>query len=1653
MAKMSAGGAAAAGGFNFQDQVAAAIAVEILAETQGSARWDMPANTALRELWCETQASVDDILVRTSGDGHLFIQVKKGLKLSKQSGSRFASALDQCVRLFIDSEYGGGDLKRRLNPDKDRIVIVTDENASASVRKQLPDALKRLRESPAGSFGLAAKSQAEKDALDTVCQLVGRTWKKLTGKAPSDNEVRSLLRLLRVVSLASAGSETEARAFLASTVLTDPRRAGDAWNALLRKCRELTETRSGSDASRLQKVLLGTGLTLKAVPSFRGDIRQLQDLTGEILSLLERHASIRIGTDSLPVPRGVVTELRRVAEGQSVLLVGEPGAGKSGAIHDLVYRLREENRDVILLAADRVGSASLQNLRTELSLQHELVDVLKNWPGPQAGFLVVDSLDSARGEGATRALRDLIELTVRQTSRWRVVASIRSFDLRYGTEYQRLFPATPEAEVEEQFRAAEFHRTSHVNVLPFNYAELKEIGKQSPALANLIDTAPPVLRKLLAVPFNLQLAAELLTDGVSLKNLTGISSQLELLDSYWHQRVILNRGANDGRGDARQDVLRRTCQEMVRTRSLRVGRSTIGDATNSQALNEVLSAGVVNDDPKRFTLSFFHHTLFDYATARLVLSLSASGLASQLAGDAELALVIRPSLGFHFHRIWGLDPSRQEFWGTVFAVAREEKVPEIGKLIGPSVAADQAEKIAELDFLCNALAESDENARRPVEEALNHLVGALANAPSDQQRLAGPEAGPWCYLAERVGEKLTDRSAYALASLFSLLNEQSGSFTAEQRVAAGKAARCLFEFAWSLPRYDRWLIIRSIQSVCRTFASGAGSSRGLLRRVIEPGRLSQHGFEELPWLAQEVTGLVPADPSLVKEIYQSAFTHPLPEEEKTEFFPSRILGLVSNKLQDFEHGLWQLAECFPTFLDQAPLQAIRALISALEKYVERRHPTFSSEAVERTFAFDGVTARICSDLSHSWDIGNLYVHDNPVRMLDAFSSYLSKMSADGARMSELAEIVGIVARENRVAAIWRRLLGSAVQFPDTLGVLVKPLLWAAPILTESDTTRAAGELLKAIFAKLSAEDRERIEQVILSIPAESPPDQKEASEYCRNRLLGCLEAGALVTSEAKEILKGMRAAGTLPANEPLIRMGPVEVGALSEADFLRMKGVSVDDEANRKILSLEEPVKALAQRYANSVPELAESETVFSALKALRSGLDEADGVHPKQRDHAWGVLAGACAIIARQKTVSSGTSLGAFVRDTLMKAAECAEPEYVPEHEEQFQRGPAWGWPAARIDAAAGLMTLARDAGFADADLFRWIGRLEEDPVSSVRYQIACRLAFLNRTTPELMWRLLERECRKEKNRGVLQGTLGTLRSIAGPNADRVASLIKEVFIRIQEGPGVRAVQELCLSILTGLYVGRENATCREMVEGIIAKPKEFPDQISVILLNLREALTHGLAQPEDPKAEAIRRRSIELVERILGAARSGIDQFERAHVETPERSWSEDEKKTAQALGKVMNAVAEQVFFASGALSLRLPSPGQQAGLTQEQRARYFKETSHLIDQLTQLGFSSIAHHVLQTLESFAEFDPPGVFLKVGQTLKAAKRYNYQFEQLAADLFVRLVERYLADHREIFEQRADCRYVLIETLDIFVRVGWANARRLTYRLEELFR
>jgi len=119
--------------------------------------------------------------------------------------------------------------------------------------------------------------------------------------------------------------------------------------------------------------------------------------------------------------------------------------------------------------------------------------------------------------------------------------------------------------------------------------------------------------------------------------------------------------------------------------------------------------------------------------------------------------------------------------------------------------------------------------------------------------------------------------------------------------------------------------------------------------------------------------------------------------------------------------------------------------------------------------------------------------------------------------------------------------------------------------------------------------------------------------------------------------------------------------------------------------------------------------------------------------------------------------------------------------------------------------------------------------------------------------------------------------------------------------------------------------------------------------------------------------------------------------------------------------------------------------------EKRRFFSEVKPVLNVLGTFGFPSVVHHLLETLEFLLEVDPKEVFLLIANVVRSGKAGGYQYEQLGADLIVGLVERYLAEYRHILREDKQCREGLREILDTFVQ--WPNARRLTYRLDEIFR
>ena len=245
-----------------------------------------------------------------------------------------------------------------------------------------------------------------------------------------------------------------------------------------------------------------------------------------------------------------MTELLKIADQTSSLVVGQPGAGKSGATYEAARRLSEQGRDVICFAADRLDFTNHSQVQAELGLKHPLAEVIEAWDGNGKGVILIDALDAARGAAAGEVILALIQ-KLKNGSRWNVVASVRKWDLRYNPDLRETFRSSAEVHAPSELIDPEFSDVTHLSIPMFSLEELDRSALDLRLSGHLRESANRDTLELLRVPFNLRLAAELLDTGMEPAEFSPLRDQVGLLEAYWKRRVaVCSRWRQPGTGAA-----------------------------------------------------------------------------------------------------------------------------------------------------------------------------------------------------------------------------------------------------------------------------------------------------------------------------------------------------------------------------------------------------------------------------------------------------------------------------------------------------------------------------------------------------------------------------------------------------------------------------------------------------------------------------------------------------------------------------------------------------------------------------------------------------------------------------------------------------------------------------------------------------------------------------------------------------------------------------------------------------------------------------------------------------------------------------------------------------------------------------------------------
>lgn len=875
--------------------------------------------------------------------------------------------------------------------------------------------------------------------------------------------------------------------------------------------------------------------------------------------------------------------------------------------------------------------------------------------------------------------------------------------------------------------------------------------------------------------------------------------------------------------------------------------------------------------------------------------------------------------------------------------------------------------------------------------------------------------------------------SYRFSAMARTALKDKDALTADQLTDLGTASRAMFGAAWNAPVHDHGLMRNAIFAVIQTFDSDPAASEQLLRRLLAPERVEQYGYEDIPDLAHEMSPLHASAPAFCADVYATAFSRD-EDSDETTVMTTGVVGMTSNRGQDWRGARYALAHDYPAFLEQSPEAAIDALVAVRNAYVERRGYARLIDAQPQHVDFGARQTAFMPDAGmHDLALAR----EDESSILATFTERLKTLAHD--TPEDAVALVNMVLARQAPAAVWRAMFSVSAEHPATLVGVLGELCTAPVVLQSGDLSPAVAQFLAAAYGLLTTEQQRTIEETIVAMESEG------WREHHRNHLLASLPDELIVTDVARALRGGINVGDALrvESDDDGWRSLPYD-----ERIALREQGVDMDSAESRQLDALVVPVREFADQHLNGKPTLDDTHAITPALIALRDFLAES-GAHQLHQSSAWTHLAKAASEISRQSQLDCNDNTRAVVLTILLAAAERPDPTPHEDDAARFDRAESWGGDTSRADAVEGLIRLASRADCNDVGATETIERLAADPSAVVRYHAARPIAILANGHPDLAWKLID-QLATDDSLVVREAVLCSISYLWGKDKARVDATTKAIYDNAGDQEKSLKVRITALKMLSQSYVVAGDEGAQSVLNECIARLPEDGGAARALIFPLRDIMTAGAVDGSEPDVDARRLRAIGLIDQLLTAALVAQDAIEQ---QEPRRmdEWAEERMQQWKANAQLIDTINMEFFFASGAhRDQNTPESEHIPTLAQE---RFYAEAGALAERLASVGHPRVAHHLLETLEFFIDVDPRGVFLRIAATIHGGQKWQYEYDNLAGDLFVRIVERYLAEYRSLLQQDAECSTALVDILDIFVRAGWLSARRLTYGLDEIYR
>ena len=1327
----------------------------------------------------------------------------------------------------------------------------------------------------------------------------------------------------------------------------------------------------------------------------------------------------------------LLNDLQNFAMGGKGVIIGSPGVGKTYLLKELYQTLESLEIPALVLPIDQLGDGTDKTLCKELSYEGDLIERLKSVPvSSKNAILLFDAFDAARDEQTRKRFLNLIRRAIQELVKWNVVVTVRTYDAMKSRELLDLFGSPDDTQYQSKNILCR-----HFTIPPFDKDEVLQAFAQIRCPKSIYKEGSQDFRSILANPFNLWLLEKILNDSQELPDFSKVHSEVQLLDLFWHRRIEAATNDID-----RLFILEKIARVMVKKRTLSVRQTNVRKTLIQTAWDDLLSDEIlarVSSTGQR--IAFSHNILFDYAISVLLIEDEPRQLEKFVLEDPSRPLFLHPSLTYFFTRLWYYDS--ESFWKAfwhIFPSNESVHLRLVARLIPTSVIANEARSVDQLTPLLGKLRNGETIASKTVARLLQSL------RMQDIERDAF-----WINFFDQISSHLHSDFAWDLATLTSDIVERSTD--ANIADACGRIGRQLLEWVWQERKTSendwynqlggRW----AVPLVAKTYHTNVEKSRVLLEKVLKLIQEDNFPIDFLSMLTEHVDKIWNHDPEFVTSIYFTVFTH-YETSDRDVIRGGPILPMATRRHQAYGLCQYRLVRHLPNFLQTSPLIATRAVIQSLNLFIS----TPLVKNLQGDIVLEDLIERFNFREKSGHFLKDGYISDvrgytsKTIEIADALFEFIEELAkSDDSRLGLLLDVFR---DEVVVAFFWKRLLKTGAQFPKVFAPYLFELCIAKPIQMSLETSYELGLFLASAASEFTPDQLRQIEESILRLSGETV-DNIESFQHRRDRFLAQIPMSLLATDAAREIREKMERENSVPVNQPHVSF-TVTSEPVTEEKSLQRRGVDLTTPENQELYRFFKPLDEFISNWRNDIPTAAAIRLIFPQLEKAYATVKSNTETDKEVIDSLWLKLTDCLAILSRVAE-NREDSIFTFCRQVLLEGVEQPIPDFYCD--EQFDSSAYSPYP--RHAAASGLLRLSLH--HQDSAILDTIEALASDPVPSVRMVTTMELAMVYNKAPDRFWHIMDNRAIHERNRVVQEHLYFTLNRVARKeNEAKVTHAMEKLLEHTPSPPGKQGLSDPFAGLLMWLALERKNPWALKII-----KDRFFKDPIRYanILPRIVNEVMKNYVVPKHLKTPDGRervKRSIEWLEEVLNVVSNRIGELYKTLKEHETEKVAEQLHDTYEVIDRVITCLYYEVAHEKD----RSEKPIEE--ITLELHSQFYNEVKPLMKQIVGFAqnpehgvmFASTAHYFVQVLKSFLGCNPKEVLHLAVGVIKSSEQFGYNLDSIAVRDVVQLVEIVLADHRDEVRD-GETLEDLLTLLDLFAKIGWTDALKLVWRLDEVFR